>query len=346
MALRGGFYMQVKVFMNTAGTNTERDILRHMHDGITQVHVSKDYQEKRKLKAINKEKGLGYGVQYDYGERYSKCDCAIMMGSWKPDRSNIHHIVRTSIVEKSKSFICIETPLLGRRVLEPNKYQRVGVNGFLNRDAYFGPDIDYPNDRLQKLGIAFGGWKRNTGNKIVIAMQLSGDASLRHNDINEWCYNTVDRLLKLTDRPIEVRLHPAISEKGLGNHDELLRYFSYSANDYSRVKFVKGRDVPWEKQIKDAYCVVTYTSGLAIDAVVQGIPVIACDEGNFAWNVAETKLNNIERLKLADDDVVQQWLQNLAYCQWTADEMQSGQVWNHLKPGVEESIEEWSSCNQ
>ena len=338
--------MRVKVYMNTARENIERDILRYMYDGITRIHIPNNQKEQRRLKTMNKEKGLGFAVQYDYGERYTNCDCAVMMGSWKSSRSNIHHIVRTSIVEKSKSFICIETPLLGRKVLEPNQYQRVAVNGFLNRDAYFGADIDYPDDRLRKLGITFNGWKLNKGNKIVIAMQLNGDASLRNNDINQWCHNTVDKLLTLTDRPIEIRLHPALSEKGLVNHDELLRYFSYSQNDYSKIKFVKGADISWEKQIADAYCVVSYSSGLAIDAVVQGIPVIACDEGNFAWNIAETKIDNIENLRLADADIVQQWLQNLAYCQWTQDEMQTGQVWSHLKQGVEDSVKEWMACNQ
>ena len=338
--------MRVKVYMNTAGSNIERDILRYMYDGITRIHIPNNQKEQRRLKTMNKEKGLGFAVQYDYGERHTNCDCAVMMGSWKPDRSNIHHIVRTSIVEKSKSFICIETPLLGRKVFEPNQYQRVGVNGFLNRDAYFGVDMNYPADRLRKLGITFNGWKLNKGNKIVIAMQLNGDASLRNNNINEWCYNTVDKLLTLTDRPIEIRLHPALSAKGLVNHDELLRYFNYSQKDYSKIKFVKGTDISWEKQIDNAYCVVTYTSGLAIDAVVQGIPVIACDEGNFAWNVAETKIDNIENLRLADADIVQQWLQNLAYCQWTQDEMQTGQVWSHLKQGVEDSVKEWMTCNQ
>jgi hypothetical protein len=345
MAQPGGYYMRVKIFMNTAGSNIERDILRNMHNGISQIHIPADRKEQRRLKAINKEKGLGFDVQYDYSERHTSCDCAVMYGSWKPERSNIHHIVRTSIVEKSKSFICIETPLLNRKVFEENEYRRVAVNGFLNRDAYFGPNVNYPNDRLKKLGIIFNGWNRNKGDKIVIAMQLNGDASLRHNDINEWCYNTVDKLLTLTDRPIEIRLHPALSDKGLGNHDELLRYFNYSKKNYSNVTFVKGKDVSWKDQIRNAYCVVAYTSGLAIDAVIQGVPVIACDEGNFAWNVGETRLTNIENLQLADDSIVQQWLQNLSYCQWTFAEMESGKVWSHLKPGIEESIREWKECN-
>lgn len=330
--------MKVKVFMNSAGTNYERDVLRNMHDGITEFLVPKDRKELKEWKKINKELGRGVGVDYDYGEKYSGCDVAVMLGSWKPERSNIHHIVRTSIVEKSKSFICIETPLLGRKVNKPNTHHRVGINGFLNRDAIFGDEKDYPIDRLRDLGINYNGWKRNNGSKIVIALQLAGDASLRHNDINDWCWDTVQTLRTHTDRPIEIRTHPAMSEKAWGNHENLFRRFLFES--VSNISFVNGRDVPWEKQIKDAYCVVAYTSGLSIDAVIHGIPVIACDEGNFAWNVGERKLQNIESLQLEREENVQQWLQNLAYCQWTPQEMESGQCWSHLSSSIEKVLKE------
>jgi len=326
--------MKVKVFMNSAGHNHEREILRNMHDGITEKLIPKDKKQYKDWRKINKDIGRGAGVEYDYGENYSVCDVAVMLGSWKPGRSNIHHAVRTSIVEKSKSFICIETPLLGRQVFEPNTHQRVGINGFLNRDAVFGEEHDYPADRLIDLGINYKGWQRNNGNKIVIAMQLAGDASLRHNDINQWCWQTIETLREYTDRPIEVRTHPGVSEKGWGNHEDLFKDFAFNST-LKDVTFVNGRDVPWKKQINDAYCVVAYTSGLSIDAVVNGIPVIACDEGNFAWNVAERKLNNIENLHLEKEENVQQWLQNLAYCQWTPEEMESGRCWDHLSSSIE-----------
>jgi len=331
--------VKVKVFMNSAGHNHERDILRMMHDGITNMLVPTDKKQLRNWKQINKSLGRGSGVEYDYSEKYSKCDVAVMLGSWKPGRSNIHHIVRTSIVENSKSFICIETPLLGRQVFKPNKHQRVGINGFLNRDAIFGEEINYPNDRLIDLGINYKGWKMNNGSKIVIAMQLAGDASLRHNDINQWCWDTVHTLRGYTDRPIEIRTHPGVSEKGWGNHEELFKKFAFNAT-IKDVTFVNGREVPWESQIKNAYCVVAYTSGLSIDAVVNGIPVIACDEGNFAWNVAERKLANIESLRLEKEDNVQQWLQNLAYCQWTPEEMESGKCWSHLNSSLDKVLKE------
>ena len=96
----------------------------------------------------------------------------------------------------------------------------------------------------------------------------------------------------------------------------------------------------FKEHIKDAYCVVSYSSGMSIDAVINGVPVIAVDEGNFAYNVGETKLKNIESLNLAPEPEVLQWLYNLAYCQWTPSEMEDGTCWRHLKPTLNRLVAE------
>lgn len=331
--------MKIKIFMNSAGHNSERDVLRNMYDGIEEHLVPKDKAEKKRWRQVNKSKGLqGSGVFYDYTEKARGCDLAVMFGSWKPERSRVHHEIRTAIYKSDIPFLCIETPLLGRRVFQPNQHYRVGINGFLNRDAIWGEERDYPADRFNALGLSYSGWKKKRGKKIIIALQLAGDASLRHNDINEWCKNTVQTLRRHTDRPIEIRTHPGVSDKGWSNHEELFRWFLFK--NFPNVQFVNGKETPWEDHILDAYCVVAYTSGMSIDAVLNGIPVIAVDEGNFAWNVGERKLSNIENLTLADSKDVQQWLYNLAYCQWTPEEMESGQCWLHLESSIKELIDE------
>lgn len=323
--------------MNSAGSNHEREILRMMHDGIDKMLIPKNKETFKEWKRINKEQGKGAGVYYAYDEKYSACDLAVMFGSWKPDRSNIHHTVRSSIYENSENFICIETPLIGRQVFETNVHQRVGINGFLNRAAIFGEEKNYPADRFNQLGIEYTGWREKLGSKIVIAMQLAGDASLRNNSINDWCIDTVHTLREYTDRPIEVRTHPAISNKGWSNYQDIFQYFAFSK--IKDVTFVNGKEVSWQQHLNNAYCVVSYTSGLSIDAVLSGVPVIACDEGNFAWNVSERKLSNIENFHLCKEEEVQQWLYNLAYCQWTPEEMESGECWNHLYPSLKKIID-------
>ena len=328
--------MKVKVFMMTAGHNSEREVLRSMHDGIESQLIPKDKEALRQAKRINRNLGRGLSIDYEYGEKFSACDVAVMFGSWKPERSNIHHAIRSNIVEKAKTFICIETPLLGRNFFKGNEYYRVGINGFLNRAATFGSERVYSPDRFNALNLKFNGWNSTKEGKVIVAMQLAGDASLRNNDINEWVWDTVNSLRQHTNRPIEIRTHPGVSEKGWGNHDELFRRIMFAG--IANVQFVNGKEVSWQNQLNGAYCVVAYTSGLAIDAVVAGVPVIACDEGCFAWNVGERKLQNIEKLNLADTDTVRQWLHNLAYCQWTPEEMESGKTWNHLKSSIDSIV--------
>lgn len=324
--------MKVKVFINSAGNNQERELLRSMYNGIY-----RNLEVENQNPSINKDLKKRQGVELCYDEKFSRCNVAVMYGSWKPERTKLHHIVRTSIAENSNCFICIESALLGRKVFTTNTHYRVGVNGFLNKSALFTEDRDYPNNRLTALGIEYPGWKKKNGTKIVIALQLPGDASLRHNDINDWCKDTVDTLRRFTDRPIEIRTHPAISEKGLEGHFSLLKALSFG--EYNNIKFVDGKQISWEQQISDAYCVVAYTSGLAIDCVTKGIPVIASDEGNFTWSIAEKKLSNIENLNLASDIQVKKWLNNLAYCQWTVEEMESGKCWHHIQPLVKQVLE-------
>jgi hypothetical protein len=123
----------------------------------------------------------------------------------------------------------------------------------------------------------------------------------------------------------------------MGNHDDLFRYFSFDKT-YANVSFVNGRDRLWTDHLKEAYAVVAYSSGLSIDAVAEGVPVIACDEGNFAWQVAEKRLENINDMKLASEQQVYQWLANLAYMQWSPEEMLSGECWRHLKPTIEKVL--------
>jgi len=330
--------MNVQIYMNSAGHNREREVLRCMHDGIMSVEVPDDKDKADLLKSMAKELGRKRKVEYCYETTYQKADVSVFLGSWKPDRARSWHETRTDLARNSKSFVCIETPLLGRKMFQKDSYHRVGINGFLNRAAYWGEDKDYADDRLKKLGYEYKGWKKpnELGDTIVVALQLAGDASLRGNDINEWCLDTITELRKHTDRPIEIRTHPGVSEKGMSNHDDLMKHFIFKySTSIKDVTFVNGKDIAWENQLKDAFAVIAYSSGLSIDAVANGVPVIACDEGNFAWQVAEKRIENINDMKLASEQQVYQWLANLAYMQWSPEEMLSGECWQHLKPTIE-----------
>ena len=77
---------------------------------------------------------------------------------------------------------------------------------------------------------------------------------------------------------------------------------------------------------------------MSIDAILAGVPVIACDEGNFAWAISSNSPREVENIRLATDSEVSDWLHHLAWCQWTPDEMESGAVIEHLRPIIEQLV--------
>jgi hypothetical protein len=108
-------------------------------------------------------------------------------------------------------------------------------------------------------------------------------------------------------------------------------------NDYGDIRWSNGRERPWEEDIVNARCVVTYSSGLSIDAILAGVPVIATDPGNFAYNISSNFAEEVVDPKCAEPNLVKHWLYNLAYCQWSEDEMFNGTCWRHLQDAIKQS---------
>ena len=320
----------------------ERDILMAMAEGIetwVSQRVDDRYQQLNVTRIgrwQNFQIDNQYELEYEHGETYRDCDVAVIFGSWKP-REKGSHVTRNSVAANAKRFVVIETPLLNRRTDVENTMWRVGVNGYLNRDALW-PQLtpEHSEQRLRELGVSWSGWRHDPNGHIVVALQLPGDASLRGADINDWAYRTVKTLRERSNRTIVIRNHPLCSQRAFGDHEVLARRLLLDG--IQNLRFSDGQIQPWSADLEGAYCTVTYTSGMAIDSVLRGIPTITCDSGNFAWGISAQKAKQIERLVMADTAVVQEWLRNLAGCQWSLDEMTNGIAWQHLVPVIE-SIE-------
>lgn len=76
---------------------------------------------------------------------------------------------------------------------------------------------------------------------------------------------------------------------------------------------------------------ITYNSGAGVDAAVAGVPVITGNAGSFAWDVASHSLDTVDTPYCPDRT---QWLNNLAYAEWSLDEIAAGLPWRHLKPRI------------
>jgi hypothetical protein len=189
-------------------------------------------------------------------------------------------------------------------------------------------DVD-AKKRLETLDVQWAGWRNNPDGHILVALQLPGDASLRGADINDWALRTILDIRQNTGRFVVVRNHPLSSQRAFADHEELARKLLLAG--VQNIRFSDGAEVPWSDDLQNAYCTVTYTSGLAIDSVVAGIPTVAYDPGNFAWSISSHSAGEINEVKMVSNDKVSAWLKKLAGCQWS----QSGNArWYSLATSV------------
>tara|TARA_R110000868_G_scaffold301944_1_gene562444 strand:+ start:355 stop:1374 length:1020 start_codon:yes stop_codon:yes gene_type:complete len=336
--------MKILVSIASGSTNTERNILRAFYDGIEKYyyqHLNID-----SLKVLKKRHGIDLRLSYD--PEIEKCDVAIQFGTAK-DRVAEHHITKLSIQKNAKLIIYIETPLLGRVINDKHDYSyyRIGVGGFLNNDGIFYHDEQIDQSRLQSqrsiINIPiFPGWKNYKDGNILILLQLPGDASLRGQKMSEWLVDTIEKLRSISERSIRIRLHPAMSIKGkielLGEMGPI--FFK----NYNNIQWSDGHDCALTEELKSTGICISYTSGSCIDAILQGVPVIATDEGNLAYNISSHRLDDINNPKLVSDREVNQWMVGLANSQWSEQEILTGTVWKNIVSIIKEmDINEISS---
>lgn len=236
-------------------------------------------------------------------DRYSPCDVAIVFGV-KKDAVPLSKY-RGAIIdlhrEAKKPVIVIDSGYVKR-----DQYFSVGLGG-LNGRADF-KNADSPSDRWASLGVEILPW-REDGGHVLICGQVPWDAACQHVDHIKWCQETVRDIRVRTKRPLLFRPHPACKE---------------------RVNYHVDCEVS-ERSLDDdldgAQCVVTFNSNSGVDAAIRGVPVFAADVGSMAWPIANKTYQWINAPVITDRT---QWAHNLAYTQWTIEEMKEGQPWRHL----------------
>lgn len=337
--------MRIEIFMLTGQNNQEKDILRAYYRGIVKHFVKtvldeevNDITLESKIKQLKKHE---IEIYLNYGDKVSEdCDVGIVFGSNKP-RDNLHHRVRNEVIKTAKNYIMIETPLLGRTIvkLSNHSYYRIGLNGFLYNQGEFNCEQS-DHKRISSYGenYIWKGWKQNKDGNILILLQLPGDASLRESDHGEWLIYTLEEIRSKTDRAITIRFHPAMSEKGHENFFSSIGKIVFS--NYKNITWSDGIETSLQDDLRTAKVCVTYSSGSAIDSVINGVPVITIDEGNFAYPISSKTLDAIDDPYCASNSEVNQWLRDLSYCQWNRIEMSNGDAFANLYPKIKELLVE------
>lgn len=324
--------MRVTTFLRSAGEGAngtrKREVLRRFHEGMVAEEVDAELVD---------------------GEAYEPADVAVIFGGRPSTRHKPTQAIRRDILDRHRgTFVVIETPFLGRRVFQRSQlagwlgkklklrslhrfsddygYYRVGIDGFLPDDADFN-NRSSPPDRWREMSRTLGLKPkpyRRRGRSVMIVGQVPGDLSLRGLDIVEWMHETALAARRNTDRPIVVRPHPATTPDML---EEIGRRFDGLAG----VTLDHPPRRPVRDMLQDCWVLVAYSSGATVDALIEGVPCITLSPANTAWPVSDHSLERIERPTLFERE---QWLCDLAYAQWSPEEMRTGLAWRHLHRAV------------
>jgi len=183
-------------------------------------------------------------------------------------------------------------------------YASLGWNGLNNRADFCNKNS--PPDRWQKHGVPVRDWKEG-GEYVLILGQVPGDYSHRHADINAF-YSDAIRGLSHIGLPVVFRPHPLSRGTVKG--------------------CILDTSESLEAALDSAALAVTFNSNSGVDAVLRGVPTITMDKGAMAWDVTG---HTYETPPTPDRE---QWLNDLAYCQWTEQELREGAAWQHLSKGL------------
>tara|TARA_R110002072_G_scaffold110721_2_gene238643 strand:+ start:3085 stop:3987 length:903 start_codon:yes stop_codon:yes gene_type:complete len=261
-------------------------------------------------------------------------DCAVIFGSYKRERGRSAHQSKGKIIESGIPYVQLETQLIGRPIDTALHTEfRVGVNGFLWDDADWGFEHIH-TDRSKKVFERNGydvdiNWKQD-GEYILLCMQKVGDASLRGADVFTWTQDTVEQIRKHTNRKIIIRPHPLYRKSAL-HHKLKEKVLAVADVHWQEADLTKPDFVPIAEQLNNAWCTVTYSSGTGIDAVINGVPNVACDTGSMVYDVSSKDIADIEDPYRGEKSV---WSNKIAHCQWSIEEFESGECWQHVSKSI------------
>ena len=150
-----------------------------------------------------------------------------------------------------------------------------------------------PHKRSELLNVSLEPWNKQ-GDKIIVCppTEYFAEAHLVHG----WLHKTLNFLKLHTDRKIVVRKKPKPGENA----------------------------IPLAEQLKQAHALVTHSSNVAIEAACLGTPVFV-SETSAASPIGLTDLSLIETPIYPNRTM---WINNLAYCQFNLDEINSGEFLN------------------
>ena len=194
---------------------------------------------------------------------------------------------------------------------------KVGLNG-INKGSYYVP-ANTDNSRAKQLGLKLTPW-RSTGEYIIICGQHN--KSLQWIDMpsmSKWIMDTIDTIQQFSNRTIIIRPHPRCP---------LLHIESQFKNVYNQTPMhVSGTYDNFNLDFSKAWATVSWNSNPGSQSIIAGVPAFV-GENSLARDVANIDLSNIENPTMPER---QQWLNELAYTEYTTKEIELFKILDSYK---------------
>jgi hypothetical protein len=207
-----------------------------------------------------------------------------------------------------KRVLILERGYLGDRFT----WSSLGWNG-LNGYAEHPPCLDAGERFTKHFGHLLKPWKTNNDGYVLLMGQVPSDAALLH-------VNFVDMMTAV-----------AVQLRELGHDVRFRPHPSASGIQIQGASWLGGN---LDEALAGAKAVVTVNSNSSVDAVLAGIPCVTLDRGTMSWDVTSHDLTN---LVVTPDRT--QWANQLAWCQWSPEELSSGAAWEVLRASMPDGEE-------
>jgi len=256
-------------------------------------------------------------------------DVAVIQGFVHPGSKNVKHLrlrrqVMDNQIARNKRSIIVDANLF--LAYDPGNtkgYLRYSYDGIFPTTGEYCYDNPNPA-RWQKLqsdlNIRIKDWQKDKGSYLLFCCQRDGGWSMDQQPVVQWITNTVNRVRQYTDREIVIRFHPG--DKNSREHVRALARFRIK-----NLRLSRNNDI--RDDFAGAWAVVNHNSSPAIVSVIDGIPTFQTDAARSqAREVVHHDFTQIEDPQTFDREL---WLQKMAQCHWTLDELKTGEAWRHLR---------------
>lgn len=233
-----------------------------------------------------------------------------------------------------------EACVLETSYLEPRReYCSLGFGyGINNRLRHYGPFDD--GSRWERLfQERMKPWRVRESGPVIIMGQTPGDMALmEHVNFFDWVARTYNALIEM-GHDVKFRPHPNVGPHLLRRHG--MRAWKWQRNVVHADEealyrglhkaLEEGMEVQTGGQtlseaLDTAKFSVTFNSNSGVDSVLAGCPAYAEDIGSMAFDMTSRELGAI----VTPDR--EAWTRWLSWCQWSREELESGEAWEHVVP--------------